>query len=77
MKTSKINYLSVLHSFFGTVYQSVMADAKKSASDIYKKRKKALYTCFVNEANIESYEHVRDQLVNCIYKQKKTEIDNI
>ena len=70
-------YFTSIYMIYLRVYQSVMADAKKSASDIYKKRKKALYTCFVNEANIESYEHVRDQLVNCIYKQKKTEIDNI
>ena len=59
------------------VYQSVMADAKKSSSDIYKKKKRELYNCFVNEANSDSYEYVREKIIDCIYKHKKTGVDNI
>ena len=56
------------------VYQSVMADAKKSASDIYKKRKKTLYNYFVNKArNDESYEALKNILIKTIYKHKKEE----
>lgn len=69
-------YFTSIYMIYLRVYQSVMADAKKSASDVYKKRKKSLYNCFVNEANNESYGDVRNTLINCIYKHKKTEIDN-
>ena len=53
------------------VYQSVIADAKKSASDIYKKRKKILYNYFVNETKNESYEYLKNILNKSINKDKK------
>ena len=70
-------YLTSIYMIYLRVYQSVMADAKKSASDIYKKRKRKLYNWFVNESNSESYEYVRDKIIECIYMHKKTEVEQI
>ena len=65
-------YFTSIYMIYLRVYQSVMADAKKSASDIYKKRKKTLYNCFVNKAkNGESYEALKNILIETIYKHKK------
>ena len=67
-------YFTSIYMIYLRVYQSVMADAKKSASDIYKKRKKTLYNYFVNEAkNDESYKDLKNILIKTIYKHKKEE----
>ena len=67
-------YFTSIYMIYLRVYQSVMADAKKSASDIYKKRKKTLYNYFVNKArNDESYEALKNILIKTIYKHKKEE----
>jgi len=71
-------YLTSIYMIYLRVYQSVLADAKKSASDIYKNRKKDLYNCFLNEAKYESYDSLADEINNCIYYcQKKIETDPI
>jgi len=70
-------YFTSIYMIYLRVYQSVMADAKKSSSDIYKKKKRELYNCFVNEANSDSHEYVREKIIDCIYKHKKTGVDNI